>query len=143
MAQFKENVKAQTGNRVVVLFGGDQVGAIQSVSMNDDYGPEAVSGIGDIHALEHAPTMARHTLSVSNMVLKKSNLRKAGISVINGDAVLRGLVFDFESYDKDTGELLRKYVGCSFASGSTDIQKHAILIASAQFNALDVTGDGV
>ena len=42
--------------------------------------------------------------------------------------------------DLDDGTLLRKYVGCSYASGSIDIQKHQIAVQSAQFNALDVVG---
>jgi hypothetical protein len=136
----KQNVKTQSGNRVVVMFDGIQVGLIQSVSMNDDYGPEPASGIGDIHVQEYVPTQARHSLTVSNMLLKKKSMRAAGISVENGDAMLKGLVFDFEWYDKDTGALLRKYVGCSYASGSTDVQKHAIIMQNAQFNALDVVG---
>ena len=67
-------------------------------------------------------------------------LLEAGIAAENGDAMLQGLVFDFEVYSKDDGTLLRKYVGCSYASGSIDIQKHQIAVQSAQFNALDVVG---
>lgn len=139
----KTNVKTQSGNRIVAVMDGVQFGLIQSVSMNDDYSPEPASGIGDIHVQEYVPTMARHSLSVSKMILKREEFRKRGISVVNGDAALQGLVFDFETYDKDTGDLLRKYTGCSFASGSVDVQKHAIVVSSAQFNALDVTGDNV
>lgn len=138
----KVNHKVRSGNRIVVLLDGKQVGLIQNVSLNDDYGPDAASGIGDIHAIEYVPTMARHTVSVSTMVLKTKNLREAGISALNGDDVLRGIVFDIAVYDKDTGEELRKYVGCSYASGNMDVSKHAIVMASAQFNCLDVTGLG-
>ncbi len=136
----KRNVKTQSGNRVVVMFDGMQVGLIQSVSMNDDYAPEPASGVGDIHVQEYVPTQARHSLTVSNMLLKRSSMLSKGISMENGDAVLQGLVFDFEWYDKDTGNLLRKYTGCSYASGSLEVAKHAIIMQSGQFNALDVTG---
>lgn len=139
----RQNLKTRSGNRIAVVFDGKQIGLVQSVSMNDDYSPDPASGIGDIHVQEYVPTMARHSLSVGTMVLKKGSMLEAGISMENGDAVLQGLVFDFESYDSDTGELLRKYVGCSFASGSIDIQKHAIVTSNAQFYALDVTGTGV
>lgn len=139
----QENVKTQSGNRIVVLFDGKQVGLIQNVRMSDDYSPEPASGIGDIHVVEHVPTVARHSLSVSAMVLKRGSLRKAGISALNGDAMLKGLVFDFLTIDKDTGETLRKYSGCSYASGDADVSKHAIVLNSGQFNALDVTGDGL
>jgi hypothetical protein len=96
--------------------------------------------IGDIHVAEYVPTMARHTLSVSSMVLNKGSLREAGVIVENGDDALVGRVMDFIVYSKDDGTVLRKYMGCSYASGSTNIQKHAIVVSDAQFNALDVVG---
>lgn len=137
------NLKTRTGNRIVVVFDGRQVGLVQSVRMSDDYSPEPASGIGDIHVAEYVPTMARHSLSVSNMVLNINSMRQLGIIGENGDAVLQGRVFDIEQYDKDTGALLRKYVGCSYASGDIDVSKHAIVMNSATFLALDVTGTGI
>ena len=136
----RQNLKTRSGNRIAVVFDGKQIGLIQSISLNDDYSPEPASGIGDIHVQEYVPTMARHTLSVSAMMLNRGALLEAGIAAENGDAMLQGLVFDFEVYSKDDGTLLRKYVGCSYASGSIDIQKHQIAVQSAQFNALDVVG---
>lgn len=136
----RQNLKTRSGNRIAVVFDGKQIGLIQNISGNDDYSPEPASGIGDIHVQEYVPTMARHTLSVSVMMLNRGALLEAGIAAENGDAMLQGLVFDFEVYSKDDGTLLRKYVGCSYASGSIDIQKHQIAVQSAQFNALDVVG---
>lgn len=138
----KQNRNVRSGNQIKVFFDGKQIGLIQSLSCSDDYAPEPASGIGDIHVQEYVPTMARHTLSVSAMLLNKSQLQAAGIVPENGDAVLQGLVFDIESYDNLTGVLLRKYSGCSYASGSVDTTKHAIVTTNAQFNALDVTGTG-
>lgn len=138
----KTNLKTRSGNRIVALFDGKQVGLMQSVSMNDDYSPEPASGIGDIHVAEYVPTMARHSLNVSSMVLNKGSLRDAGIAVENGDDILRGLVFDIEVLSKDDGSLLRKYMGCSYASGSMEVSKHAIVMANGMFNALDVSGTG-
>lgn len=138
--QFKENIKVRSGNRIVVLFGGDQVGLIQNVSASDDYSPEPASGIGDIHVQEYVPTMARHSLNVSSMLLKRGALLEAGAAVENGEGALKGLVFDFEVYSKDDGTLLRKYTGCSYANGSLEVSKHAIVMQSGTFNALDVVG---
>ena len=138
----KQNLKVRSGNRIVVLFDGQQIGMVRSVRASDDYSPEPASGIGDIHAQEYVPTMARHTLSVSSMVLIKNNMQSAGITPENGDAVLQGLVFDLEVYSKDDGKLLRKYIGVSYASGDIDINAHQIVVANGQFNALDVTGSG-
>lgn len=134
--------KVHSGNKIAVVFDGKQIGTLQNVSMNDDFSPEPASGIGDIHAIEYVPTMARHTVNVSTMVLKRKSLREVGIFAENGDDVLQGKVFDFEVLDKESGELLRKYISCSYASGSVEVSKHAIVMGSGVFNALDVTGLG-
>ena len=138
MAQ--QNLKTRSGNRIIVTFDGKQVGLVQSVRMNDDYSPEPASGIGDIHVQEYVPTMARHNLQVQTMVLNRGTMRDAGITSENGDAMLQGLVFDIEVYSKDDGALIRKNTGCSYASGDLEVSKHSILMASAQFFALDVVG---
>ena len=138
----KQNLKVRSGNRIVVMFDGKAIGMVKSVRAGDDYSPEPASGIGDIHVQEYVPTMARHSLSVSSLTLIKGNMRQAGILPENGDAALEGLVFDFEVYDKDTGELLRKYTGCTYASGDLEINAHQILANSAQFMCLNVTGSG-
>ncbi|HKT53703.1 MAG TPA: hypothetical protein VJP88_04585 [Caulobacteraceae bacterium] len=139
----QQNVKVRSGNRIVVQMDGNAVGLIQSMRASDDYGPEAASGVGDIHAVEYVPSMARHTLSVSTMVLYQSNLRALGYAIENGDAALQGLVFDIVIMDKDSGQSLRVYSGCSFASGDIDVTKHQIVASNAQFNALDVRGTGI
>ena len=63
----------------------------------------------------------------------------------NGDEVLKGLVFDICVFGKDpkNAGLLRKYTKCSFTSGDVEIQKHAIVVANAQFVALDVKGQRI
>lgn len=139
----RQNIKAQSGNRIIAVFDNIQIGLIQSIRGSDDYGPEPASGIGDIHVQEYVPTMARHSVSVSYMVLMASSMRSAGIAMENGDAVLQGLVFDIHVLEKDTGRVLRKYISCSYASGEIDVQKHTILMSSAVFNALDVQGIGI
>lgn len=133
----KTNIKVRSGNRIVVVFDGKQIGMIQSVRPSDSMGLEAASGIGDIHAQEHVPTMATHAISVSAMVLIKNAMSDAGITIGTGDEALKGQVFDFEVFDKDSGALMYKYVGCSYDSGDMDISAHRIVTQSAQFKALD------
>lgn len=136
----RQNRKVQSGNQIAVVFDGKQIGMVQSVEPNDSYGLEPASGIGDIHVQEHVPTIAMHSLSVSALLLIKGAMMQAGIVPENGDAALQGLVFDFEVYSKDDGRLLRKYVGCSYDSGSMSFTKHAIVVQNGQFKALDVVG---
>jgi hypothetical protein len=135
-----QNLKVRSGNRIEVRFDNVRIGLVQSVRLNDDYAPEPASGIGDIHVQEWVPTQARHSLSVSAMILFTGSLINAGIAAENGDAVLQGLVFDIVVLSKDDGTVLRKYIGCSWASGDVEISKHAILVNSGTFNALDVQG---
>ncbi|HQS59637.1 MAG TPA: hypothetical protein PKZ37_14760 [Gallionellaceae bacterium] len=134
------NQTVRTGNRFIVKFDGKTIGLCQSVDMRDDYAPEPASGIGNIHAQEYVPTMARHNLSVEEMVLNTDSMLAAGIAFENGDDALNANVFDIISVDKDTGETLRKYIGCSYASGGVQVRKHAIVVSNATFNALDVSG---
>jgi len=136
------NLKTKTGNRIIVQFDGKAIGTAQNVDMRDEYSPEPVSGIGDIHVLEYTPTMARHTISVEEMVLNTGSLRDLGVTSENGDVMLEGLVFDLVSMSKDDGSVIRKYTGCSYANGGVQVRKHAILISNATFNALDVSGRG-
>lgn len=137
-----KNLQTRSGNRIIILLNGLKVGLLQSVRMNDDYSPEPASGIGDIHVIEYVPGMARHTLNVSSMVLNKGALMDQGLIPDNGSAVLQGLVFEIEAFSKDDGTLIRKYLGCSYASGDIEIQKHAIVMQSAVFNCLDTTSVG-
>lgn len=136
------NIKVRTGNKTVVVMDGKTVGLVQSVRSNDDYSPEPASGIGDIHVQEYVPTTARHTISVSQMQLYSGTLRQLGVSFENGDDALKGLVFDIVTMDK-SGETLRKYVGCSYASGDVEVTAHKIIVSNGQFNALDVAGKTV
>ncbi len=136
----KENIVVRSANVARVLLDGQEVGLLQNVRLSDDYGPDAASGIGDIHAQEYVPSMARHQLSVSKLALRKSSLYKMGVVPQNGEEVLKGLVFDFEVFDKATGDVLRKYLKCSYASGGVEVQKHAIISYDCQFYALDVSG---
>lgn len=138
-----QNLKTLSGNRIVVELDGKTIGLVQSVRMNDNYGLEDASGVGDIHVIEHVPSKAVHMLSVTNMVLFVGNMRDAGVAPVNGDAVLQGLVLDIVSYSKDSGQPLRKYASCSYDSGSTSVDAHRIVMQESQWKALDVTGTGI
>jgi len=139
----RPNIKTHHGNRVVVKIDDQFVGLLQNVRFNDDYSPEAISGVGDIHVQEHAPTMARHTAGVSSMVLRKKNMVALGIYPENGDEMLKGLIFDIEVFDNTVGAtptLLRKIIGCTFSGGSIEVAKHTVFVSDANFMGIDVSG---
>ncbi len=136
------NQKAKSGNRIAIMFDGQQVGACKSVSLHEDYSPDPITGIGSIEVLEYVPTTARYTLQMEAIVLEKEQLRSAGITAENSADVLLGRVFDVSVISKDTGEELRKYSGCSYASGDVRITANQVVSTSASFNALSVSGIG-
>ena len=136
----KANLKVRSANLARVMIDGDEVGLMQNISMSDDYGPEGASGIGDIHVQEYVPTMARHSIQCSKMALRTAGLYAKGIIPENGEGALKGLVVDIEVLDKETGEVMRKYLNCTFASGSIEVSKHAIVSYQSQWMALDVAG---
>lgn len=140
MANKRTNV--QSGNRIVVMLDGKQVGLLQSLRPSDDYGLQDASGIGDIHVQEWVPGQARHALSVSKMVLRGADMRAAGLVPENGDEVLKGTEFDIVMFDKETSLPIRKYEGCAYSRGDIDVSKHQITVTSAEFMARDVTGKG-
>ncbi|MFZ4538516.1 hypothetical protein [Propionivibrio sp.] len=136
------NVKAKSGNRIAVMFDGKQVGACKSVALHDSYNLEVVAGIGDIHVIEHVPTQAVYSLQIEAIVLEKEQLRSAGITTVDGDDALVGRVFDIVVIGKDTGEEIRKYMGCSYDSGDIRITANQVVSTSASFKALRVSGIG-
>ena len=138
----KQNQNVQSANQNKVLIDGKQIGLLQSIRMDDSYGLEGAYGIGDIDPVEHVPTQASYSVSISNMALKKASLRSLGLVPENGQAALNGIVFDVESYDEQ-GNLKRKYEGCSYDSGAVDVSANRIIMVSGQFKALRVSGTGV
>lgn len=115
---------------------------IQSIRCSDDYSPEPASEIGDIHVKEYVPTMAKHTIAVSHMTLYAKSLRSEVGTYTDGTTMLQGLTFDIEVCDQNSVPL-RKYIGCSYASGDVDVSAHKVVVSNATFNALDVSGTGV
>lgn len=139
----RQNLIAQSGNRVVVEFDGNAVGLLQSINEDSNYGLEDVTQIGDIHVAEHVPTVARHSLSFSRMELLAEKMRAAGLVPENGDVVLQGNVFDVVIYSKDTGAVLRKIMSLSYDSGRIDINANRIVVTNGTLKALDVAGTGL
>lgn len=144
-----QNIQAHSGNLLALEFEGKRFGTIQSMSVNDDYGPEPVSGIGSPIVQEYVASVARHSISVQHAVLRKGSMRQEGIIPENACDRMKGLEFDIVIYEKaptgcDGGMTrVRTYRHCSMASGSINIQAHRVVMTDATFNARDVEGTGL
>jgi hypothetical protein len=133
-------VTVQTGNLVYVLLDNARIGMIQSLRAGDDYGQQEVSEIGNIHVVEYVPTLARHTLTAAVVSLKAESLESDGVAPENGDEVLQGRVFDVSVIDKTTGNELRRYINCTFASGDMEVTRHQVIVRNVTLLATDVRG---
>lgn len=156
------NVRVHSANRIDVVMDGEIIGLCQSARLADSYALEDASGIGDIHVVEHVPTKATHTVSVTNMCLFAGAVATANFLrgaprplralngagyALNGDNVMQGLVFDIVMNARAVGGAgiageMRAYIDCSFDSGDVELNAHRIVIGSGQFKALDVRGSG-
>lgn len=112
---------------------------LQTIRGRDDYGPEPVSGIGDIHAREYPPTMARHIITMTGVALRKEKVFELGIVPENGDDALRGKTFSIEIFSKQ-GPLLRKWEQAVGADADLVVTAHRVLMKDATFFATDAGG---
>lgn len=132
---------AQTANRIGLLFDGTQIGLVTGLTLSEDYSPEPAIGIGDIAPLEYVPTMARYQVQIEKMVLIKEKMLSAGIQFKNADDALSGRVFNIVIVDQISGKTLKNIIGCTFASGNTQIRKNTLVTKSATFMALGIKGE--
>ena len=137
------NIRAVTGNRVLVSYDGKTIGMVQGLTINVGFNLEPLYGIGDIDPGENVPTQASYGASSNFVKLFRGDMTAAGISAINGADALLGVIFDICVFSKDTGALMKKLVGCSYDSGTVNITKNAVIIQDAQFKALNCVGDGL
>lgn len=79
-----------TGNLVTVKLAGKVIGLIQGINVNEDFGMQPVSGLGDILPVEFTPGMARIQISCSTIYLLKTALIP-GVNVL-GDQFQSGAV---------------------------------------------------
>jgi hypothetical protein len=161
---FSQNLIAHSGNLITIEFDGKRFGTIQRMSVQDDYGVEPLSGVGDSHVQEYVAGMARHVITVEYAVLRAESMRQHGILPENACERIKGWEFDIVIYAKcpspsagngtakqdgvcDTLgsglQTIRKYVKCSYASGSVSVQAHRVVMSDATIYARDVVGRAI
>jgi hypothetical protein len=170
MADYRDLSSVITGNLVTVRLAGTVIGLVQGINVNEDFGMQPVSGLGDILPVEFTPGMARIQISCSTvyMLAEKliqgtdlgdqitngaKSLDTSGIAPATASTVLRGRHFTIAIYAiapdlnyrtsiMTVGKPLRVYTDCVYASGTISFQKHTMVMRDAQFLARDF-GPGV
>lgn len=119
--------KVYSGNSVLVVIKNKPVGLLQDVTADEDWQPEAASGIGDPRVVEYVPTMYRISLTVSSMSLKKDSLFSVGVFPENVDTYLATEPFTILVIDKVSKKTIRQYNNCIFGRGTLSVRKHTIV----------------
>jgi hypothetical protein len=128
-------------NTTRVVIDGIEVTLLADVRMEDDYAPEPVSGIGDIHMTEYYPTRAMHRATINGVIRRDEQRVADQIFLENGDAALERKTFEIELFDKRSGVMLRKLESAQHAGGNVSVTAHRIALMAANFVAIDATGD--
>lgn len=68
---------ALTGNLITISIAGKKVGLIQSMQVQEDFGIQPVSGIGQFTPVEHVPSASRVNISCEAIYFKLGQTRAA------------------------------------------------------------------
>ena len=149
-------VVVYSGNLVFLQFAAANgtvnfVGLGQTATVSQDAGLQAASGIGDNRVKQWVPGMATVTVEVQDMALNSQSYEALGAAPTSSLLDLLTMVpFDIQILDQSVAAdgtysvtPIKQIQSCIYASGSTNINKHAPVTVNATFNGLDVSGDMV
>lgn len=128
----------KTANSAILVFNNLPMGTLQAVRFNEDYAVQPYYGIGSIDPIENVPGAASYTVTANILQLLNDDLTKNGIQPSKSADMLTGNVFDILLMDKDTRQVLQKAVGCTFASGETELQANCVMARNITFKALAI-----
>lgn len=136
------NYKVRNANGVSILIGDQLVGFGQSSSPSQDYGTEALYGIGSAKPQEIQQLKFSQSITLDSFQLTDEGLRFFGIAAELG-TILANNQFNIFLLD-NTGKAIVSYVGCVAGSKNLNIPANQIVTEAITFMALDVLGpDGV
>jgi len=134
--------KVYSGNTIMVVIKNKPVGLLQDMTADEDFAPEAASGIGDPRVVEWVPTMYRVSLTVASMSLKKDSLFNVGVFPEGIDKYLATEPFMVVVIDKVSKQTIRQYNNCIFSRGTVSVRKHTIVSHNCTLLATEaVAGD--
>jgi hypothetical protein len=134
--------KVYSGNTIMVVIKNKPVGLLQDMTADEDFAPEAASGIGDPRVVEWVPTMYRVSLTVASMSLKKDSLFNVGVFPEGIDKYLATEPFTVVVIDKVSKQTIRQYNNCIFSRGTVSVRKHTIVSHNCTLLATEaVAGD--
>lgn len=132
------NYKVRNANGVALLIGDQIVGFGQSSSPSQDYGTEALYGIGSAKPQEIQQLKFSQSITLDSFQLTDEGLAYFGLTAELG-TILANNQFNLFLLD-NTGKAIRSYVGCVAGSNNLSIPANQIVTEAITFMALDVLG---
>lgn len=132
----------QSANLVDISIKGKSVGRAQSIRSTRSFGTVDVYQIGSIMPQESAALKFEGRVTLSRFRLRRSDLIKQGIVSVGAD-VLQKPVFDITIRDKESGQIIESYLGCSIISTDTEVRANEIISEEAQFTYLWAESQGI
>ena len=131
--------KTYSGNEVEVYINGELVPVLSQLTMDDDYGLQPLSGVGDGHVQEWVPGQFTHRATIAKALFKPESLFASRIIPENGDVIMQGLEYDVEIFFKEGG-MGRKLENAKCGTNSVRVRMHGILEVDATFVGRDASG---
>lgn len=119
-----------TGNTALIKIDGVAVGRAQGFNPSTDYGTQGVYELGTIMPVEHVYLRYEGRISFERFMMRRENLASLGYVGL-GEDILKKDIIDIEVQDKETGETIAAYRGCTFANYDARHQANAIAGESA------------
>ena len=120
------------GHTIKIKIDKQEVGRIQSGEGRRSFGQEGVYEIGSIMPQEHVPLRYEGGFTVDRFYVRKKDLKQLGLASV-GEEILQKDVIDIEVEDKQTGDIVRVYEGCSLQDYSENFRVNAISGENASF----------
>lgn len=129
------NQTVHSGNTVLLKVKGQVVGRAQSLDGRRSFGTEGVYEIGSIMPQEHINNRYEGTVTLERFLIKKDDLAKVGMAAL-GEEILNTDIIDIEVIDKNNGQTVRVYRGCTCVDYSENFRVGAISGENASFQYL-------
>lgn len=136
--QTQLNYKVRNANGVSILIGDQLVGFGQSSSPTQDFGTEALYGIGSAKPQEIQQLKFSQSITLDSFQLTDEGLAYFGITAELG-TILANNQFNIFLLD-GSGNAMLSYVGCVASSKNLSIPVNQIVTEAITFMALDVLG---
>lgn len=134
-----ENSKVLSAHKARILINGKDVGFLQNVTYNIDYGVQAVFAVGSVETLEHQQT--RYTVSgeATQYFLRKKIVQPKAGDPLGARTVLEALengTFDLDILDDVSGQPIRRLEECTLGSENSGINAGQLVMQRFAFQAL-------